>query len=131
MKLTSQNVNTVLRECLFKEGEDTSTAAIAEGVISKFRFNSYRLAEKSPEIAEMLSELPDDFHSDKGGGMSFLNACVDRNGDQWGGHSSIDELLCLGIATGQAAILFPREMWSVFPGGMPYFSVSPKLQPAA
>jgi hypothetical protein len=45
-------------------------------------------------------------------------------GKQWGEHSNIEELLCLGTAIGKVHFQFPRDMWSMFPGGMPYFSVS-------
>jgi hypothetical protein len=31
----------------------------------------------------------------------------------------------LGIATKQAEILLPREMWPALPGGMPYIAVFP------
>jgi hypothetical protein len=38
-------------------------------------------------------------------------------------------LLVLGIATEQATILLPREVWKTLPGGMPYFSI--KTEPDA
>lgn len=123
MKLTSQNVDTVFMDCLFEDGEDTSNPAIAEGVINKFGFHKDRLESHKEEIKEMLQCLPDEFHREKGGGWTFLNACMDRDDIQWGEHQSIEKLLVLGIATGQAKIQMPREMWSILPGGMPYFQV--------
>jgi len=77
-----------------------------------------------------LSELPDEFHDTKGGGMSFLSACERRDGRHWGDHRSIEQLLALGIGTNQSRILLPRSMWNVLPGGMPYFSVVTDAQPA-
>jgi hypothetical protein len=58
--------------------------------------------------------------------MSFLNACMTKDDNQWGEHQNMEQLLALGIAIGYARILLPRNMWSVLPGGVPYFSVGPK-----
>lgn len=123
MKLTTTNVDAVINECLFKEGEDTSKAVIAEGVILKAGFHPERLAAHSNDIADMLADLPEPFKDSSGGGWSFLNACMNKDGEQWGEHRSIDALLTLGIAAGKAKILFDRKLWSSFPGGMPYFKV--------
>ena len=123
MKLTTENVESLFLDCLFRDGEDTSNPAVAEVVMSKIGFNRERIESHKGEIGEMLMELSDDFHSDKGGGMSFLNACMTCDGEQWGEHRSIDQLLALGIASGQAKMLLPRAMWSALPGGMPYFVV--------
>lgn len=121
--LTAENVETIFRDCLFRDGEDTSTGKIVDGVLGKFGFHPERLAAHKTEIAEMLGGLPDEFMAEKGGGWSFLNACMTKNGDQWGEHMNIEQLLVLGIATEQAKILMPREMWKMLPGGMPYFAV--------
>lgn len=121
--LTAENVETVFRDCLFRDGEDTAQAQIVEGVVSKFGFHPDRLAAHKTEIAEMLDGLPDEFKMAKGGGWSFLNACMTKRGDQWGEHRNIEQLLALGIASDQAKMLMPREMWKVLPGGMPYFAV--------
>lgn len=121
--LTARNVESVFKYCLFRDGEDTSNPAIADGVVSKFGFHRGRLEERKAEIRELLNGLSDDFQADKGGGMSFLNACMTRDGQQWGEHRNVEQLLALGIASEQAKILMPREMWSMFPGGMPYFAV--------
>lgn len=124
--LTAKNVESIFLHCLFKKDEDTSNAIIVEGVVGKFGFHPDRLIEKKAEIAELLEQLPDNFKAESGGGWSFLNACMTNSGDQWGEHRNIEQLLTLGIATDQARILMPRKMWSMFPGGMPYFSVSVK-----
>jgi len=68
--------------------------------------------------------LPDEFHTGKGGGWSFLDACNDRNGAQWTSlHRTMDQLVCLGHAIGAVSFCLPREMWKILPGGMPYFVV--------
>ncbi len=72
----------------------------------------------------MLQELPDDLQSDKGGGMSFLNDCNDKNGHQWTGlHLRMGQLFQLGIGLKIAKWQMPRAMWAAFPGGMPYVVV--------
>lgn len=124
MKLTAQNVETVLNDCLFREGEDTSAKLIGHGCIRDFGFHPDRLAKRREDVKSMLSELPESFQQSKGGGWSFLNACQTRDGEQWGEHCHIEQLLALGTALSLAKILLPKEMWPALPGGMPYFSVN-------
>ena len=75
----------------------------------------------------MLVELPNEFMEESaggGGGWSFLNTCYDKNGDQWTGmHLTMEQLFQLGIAAGVASYVMPRQMWAVFPGGMPYIVI--------
>jgi hypothetical protein len=41
---------------------------------------------------------------------------------QWTGEQRVTEALaCLGEAVGVFKCLSPREMWSVLPGGVPYY----------
>lgn len=124
-KLTSEAVNALALECLFREGEPTHDAIKVDGIVGKFGFHPARIAENADAIAALLAELPDEFHASKGGGWSFLNACMDRNGAQWGEHRDMEALFCLGIAAGKAKWQLPRDMWNVLPGGMPYVVVMP------
>lgn len=124
MNLTAQNVSETFMNCLFKEGENTENHIVAEGVMIKVGFHPERLKEATPKIEAMVNELPDEFKPNSGGGMLFLNACMDNKGNHWAEHSTIDQLVCLGIASGKLQYLMPREMWSVLPGGMPYLVVS-------
>jgi hypothetical protein len=122
--LTAEHVNAVFMDCIFKDGEDTSNHVVAEGIAHTVGFNPERLESHRQEITDMLAELPDDFKVSGGGGYSFLNACLDRNGNQWTGlHQTMEQLVQLGIATNQVEYCLPRDMWSAFPGGMPYFMV--------
>jgi hypothetical protein len=120
-KLTTSAVEDIFKKCLFTEGEDTSNAMIVEGINMKFGFHPGRLEENKAAIRELLYELPDEFI--KGGGWTFLNACVDKEGNQWGEHRNIEQLLCLGLATKQAGYVMTRDYWNIFPGGMPYIFV--------
>ncbi len=125
MELTTQNVREVLDKCFFtKEEADAKPTdyKVGEGVKMKLGFHPERLKANEENITSMLSQLPDEFIS--GGGWSFLNACNRKDGIQWADmHRSIDELICLGVASGHVTILM-REMASVMPGGVPYFSVT-------
>ena len=76
------------------------------------------------EVRDMLSRLPEPFHRTKGGGWLFLNACNDRNGVQWTDfHQQMEQLFQLGIGLGLVKCLMSREMWSILPGEMPFYSV--------
>lgn len=124
MKLTSENVEFVFLDCLFKDGEDKSDPAVAEGIVNKFGFHKKRLNSYIDDIANMLHQLPKEFQQDTGGGMSFLNACDNSDGEQWTGlHRIMEQLFVLGIATFEVKCLLPRDMWNILPGGMPYYVV--------
>lgn len=126
MELTAKNVNDVFMKCLFEDGEPTEGFVEAFGVITRVGFHPGRLEENRENIRSMLDSLPKEFKIREGGGMSFLNACNDKDGNQWTDlHKTIDELLCLGLATKLAKYVLPdREKWKIFPGGMPYFTVN-------
>jgi hypothetical protein len=123
MELTTDNVSKILKDSLFKDGVDTTNAVIVEGVRGKFGFDPTQLEKNKQHIVDMLSQLPNEFKSTGGGGWSFLQACMRSDDVQWGDHTSIDELICLGLAVGEVSFLMPRDMWSMFPGGMPYFAI--------
>jgi hypothetical protein len=123
MELTSKNVSEVFSDCLFKDGEDTTFAVKAEGIINDFGFNPERLVSHKEEIKSMLLQLPKEFKQSSGGGMSFLQACMDEKGYQWGEHRDMEQLFALGIAAELCICLMPRELWIALPGGMPYYVV--------
>jgi len=87
------------------------------------------LATHKKEIIDLLNELPDNFKEEVGGGWSFIQACVYKNGNHWGEHHSMEELLCLGIAIGRVKCLMPKDMWSILPGGVPYYAICKEDQP--
>jgi len=123
--LNPEFVQAIFNDCLFKPGEDTSNHVKAEGISCNIGFHPARLESHKDEIVAMLDELPDDFKESGGGGMSFLNACNDKHGNQWTGfHQRMEQLFQLGIGIGKVKLLMPREMWSALPGGMPYYVVT-------
>jgi len=120
-KLTSENVSRIVSDCLFRTGEDTSNAEMVQGFRHKFGFNPEKLEKNQSTIMGFLNQLADEFKD--GGGWSFLQACMDKEGEQWGEHSNVDELICLGMAIEKVEFVFEKEMWVNLPGGMPYIVI--------
>ena len=130
--LTAQRVEEIYRDSLFPDGDVTidtlpEDAVLTEGILRPTAFQRSRIEPHREEIVSMLHELPTEFQSVKnggGGGWSFLNACMTKSGEQWTGlHQTQDMLVQLGIGVGAAKYLMDREMWSAFPGGVPYLAV--------
>ena len=123
--LNPQNVERIVRHCLYKDeeiqdGDIPDNAIVLEGVTRSFGFHPDRIEESREEIADMVSQLHDTFKE----GWSFLNGCLKKDEEQWTGeHRVVEELFCLGMATGNMEMLTPREIWKVLPGCMPYFRV--------
>lgn len=125
-KLTAEKVKELLYKCCFNDEElaaGISSFMPAAGVQSKLGFHPGRVEEHAATIKELLDLLPEAFQEKGGEGASFLNACVDKEGNQWGEHINVDELLMLGLATGWVQYNLPREQWVMLHGGMPYFKV--------
>jgi hypothetical protein len=109
----------------FAEGKPAADTIIVEGIQGKFGFHPERLETQRGKVIEWLKLLPHQFRRNGGEGWSFLNACVQENGVQWTGlHRTVEELFCLAMGLGLAECQLPREMWSMFPGGMPYYVIN-------
>lgn len=127
--IKASEVRDTLRDCMFDDhGGDAlvkipADAIKVEGIMNTFMFDPKRVAGNREKINDMLDQLPDEFHLGKGGGMSFLQACMDRDGNHWGEHINMDELFVIGQAIGRVKYLLPREVWSALPGSMPYLVV--------
>jgi hypothetical protein len=124
--LVPKDIDDTFRECLYDESEVSDKdkapddAIIVEGIVMTVGFHPGRVAKNRDQIREWVKQLPDEFHADKGGGMSFLNMCNDRNGHQWGEHRVMEQLTCLAIAADLGKYCLPREAWSALPGSVPY-----------
>ena|SRR3989344_1243104 len=124
-KLNPERVESIFKDCLFRQGENTANHIKAEGITCIVGFHPERLTRHREEISAMLDELPNDFKGSGGGGMSFLNACNDRHGNQWTGlHQRMEQLFQLGIGIGKVKCLAPRNEWSALPGRMPYYVIN-------
>lgn len=128
--LSAVNVENVFTACL-AENPNAHNAVTVEGIMHTASFDRAKLADSHGRIAGMLDQLPSEFKAHDrggGGGWSFLNACMDRDNNQWTGlHLTMEKLFLLGFATDQAQWCLPREMWDALPGSMPYVVVTPKL----
>ncbi len=122
--LTNDNVEKIFVDCL-APNKDTEGAVLIEGVRTKAMFMPDKITEHKAEIIGMLSKFDPTFMQDQGGGWSFLNMCVDKNGHQWTDfHLTCDKLICLGLASGTVKFLIEdRKLWKIFPGSMPYIVV--------
>ena len=131
MKLSTQAVTDIFMDCLFKDGEliDNSKPygeyIEVEGLHNKFGFNPESVERNKTKILELLEQLPLPFRHREGGGWSFLQACMNKDNEQWTSlHKTMDELFCLGMAIGVVEYLLPdRDLWKVMPGGMPYLVI--------
>ena len=120
--LTSAAVTDVLTSLLYQDAPtDLSGAVMVHGIVTNYGFDPAKVAAAKPRVAAMIKELHSSFHRTGGGGMSFLNLCMDKNGRQWTGLHQVQEQLCaIAIAVGLAQWCVPQEMWKLMPGGMPY-----------
>ena len=127
--IDSTELDKAFKDCFFKPEEiinekPPGDAVIVEGIRAKFGFHPARLKAKRSQVIEWLKALPGEFHKGSGDGWSFLNACIDKNGQQWGEQISVEQLMCLGIGLGLVKYLLPRDMWQALPGSMPYFVIT-------
>jgi len=128
METKDEKVRKIVSRCLFSEAEVPNNippagAIIVDGIVNKFVFHVGRIEESKEEIRWLLNEMPESFHAQSGGGMSFLNLCLDKHGEHWAEHSTMCDLICLGIAAKMASYCLPRDKWHIFPGGMPYVTI--------
>lgn len=126
--IDSSQVLTIFLDCMFKEeelvdGNPVGDFVVGKGVMMDAGFNPVRLNQHKEEIIKILEELPDSFKKSGGGGMSFLNMCLDKEGKQWGEHRDCDHLIMLGNAIKKVDFPLPREMWSQLPGSVPYVTI--------
>lgn len=121
-KLTSENVTRLFLHCLFKGNEEKIGYKLVHGITMSTGFHPIRLKENKPIVANMLLQLPEEFHM--GTGNSFVYACETKNGVNWGCHKHVEQLLLLGLATELVKYTVPKSMWVGLPGGLPYFAVS-------
>lgn len=121
--ISSQEIRSMFMDSLFKPEElpasgtpDEGTFVRVEGIVGGFGFHPERVKTHAPRLKEIIAELDPNFLV----GWTFLNLPFDKNGNQWGEQPTANEFMCLSMANGLARYQFPREMWEVLPGGVPY-----------
>lgn len=124
-------VHELCRACLFAEGEAADVFMPGDGVHRSLGFHPERLLGAERQIREWLDALPEKFHLDVkiGGGWSFINGTVDRNGERWGELGHLDELLVMGNAINYARTIGDPVTWPSRPMGVPFFCIgdAPKV----
>lgn len=123
VEINSTNMSNIVietfKKCLFHPEDDPTKKQIVQGVVQNFAFCSDRLEENRETIVALLGNLPDVFTQ----GYSFLNLCIDKNGNQWTDYQAIcEQLMVMGIALDLLAYCFPRECWKALPGKLPYIA---------
>ena len=117
----AETVRDLFMACLFEEGEPMNDAVMVEGITMTVGFHPGRLSDRRDRIRDIAAQIvTDDFMAAKGGGTSFLNLCVDRDGAMWGEHVNCQELMLLCVGAGLASYCLPRSMWGIFQGAVPY-----------
>lgn len=124
--IKESRVKEIFKDCLFKNEEIINGVPIYKpkkviGIRTNYGFNPKRLLSYSKEINLILDNMNSEFES----GWSFLNLCFDKDNNQWtGNHSSVEELMCLGLAIGRITYCTDnKDLWDILPGGMPYIII--------
>lgn len=110
MELTAINVESVLVNCLFNEGENSVNHVKGTGIMLTTELHPFRLESNKDNIVSMLSQLPDASE-----GLPFQELCMTKEGSQWGEHYYIDLLVNLGSAINKLSLDKSRNMF-----GLPY-----------
>lgn len=127
MELTSENVESILKECLAGDDPDFGSPVEVEGIVNNYLLDAWKVESHREDIKSMVEQLPTEFLQDGGGGWSFLNLCMRADGVQWTGLHWVQEMLyALANVLGMAKIQLPREIWSALPGNVPYIVFDPE-----
>lgn len=126
--IDSNHLENVFKACLFQKEEVANgtpvDAVVVEGITATFGFHPQRLQFYRPMVKLWLAHLPEKFQKSKGGGWSFLGACIDANNNQWTGmHCCVEYLFCLGLGLGLVERPIPKNAWDLLPGDLPYYVV--------
>jgi hypothetical protein len=116
----AEKVHELMMDCLNGKEEG---AVMVEGIVRTFGLNPEKLTFHHNRIKEILDDMQPPFHVSSGGGWTFLNLCEDRDGVHWAEHPTMESMVALGIGAGMVKYCMPKEMWSAFPGGMPYLMI--------
>ena len=121
--IDTQELEKTFLSCLYSDDESIDGHIPVEGIMATYGLHPDRLEATREQVKGWLAQLPEAFHKSGGGGMSFLNACMTRDDEQWGEHPSMEKLFVLGMGLGLVKCCMPRAMWRVLPGGMPYYVI--------
>lgn len=120
MELTANNVQTIAKDCLFRDGEDTTNHLIGDAIIVTIGFHPERLEAHREDIKSMLDQLHPNFRMSVKGGWTFLNMSTRADGTLWAEQPTCGVLVALANALGLMKFCLPRELWAALPGNVPY-----------
>lgn len=103
------------------KGEVPPGAVLIEGIVNNFGLHPERLMNEAENIRQILLKVVNDEYKTPDG-ASFLGLCVDREGNQWAEHPTMEALCGLAMGLRWATCVMPREFWIVLPGGVPYYA---------
>lgn len=126
--IDATEIDELFRGCLFKEeeleGGKPEGAVIVQGIYVQYAFEPKRLEATRQKVMGYLKELPRGFrHTSEAESRSFLDGCMTESGEQWGEHRNVEQLFSLAIGLQLGGWLLPKELWSLLPGGLPYFQI--------
>lgn len=111
---------------MFRKYEDPGGTLSVTFMRKQFKFEE-ALADERPNLIAMINELPIEFLKNGGGGWSFLNVCVKRDGEQWTGlHMVMTQFVAMSAALGMAKELGTPDLWQLMPGAVPYVVFDPE-----
>jgi len=114
--LSAKRVNEIYNDCLWSEDKFSNEDALQvfSGVMRKAFLSKTNLKKHEEEIFKMLIELPDEFMQSKGGGWAFVNACIDKNNNQWAEQQTMEYLFMLGIGIDKVKAYIPLGVYTYF-----------------
>lgn len=139
--LRADDVHDAFIYCLVKreeapDGQPSEDAVLLEGISLNVELHKARLEEQREKVLGWIDDIPEGFLREKGGGWTFLNLTMTKQGDQWCEQPTAQALMLMAMGLGYAQYQLPRDIWRALPGGVPYvvFSKTPfekKDKPAA
>lgn len=128
-KTLYERVNAIMHDSLHRDDESTDAGVRADGIMRNFCFHPGRLESHRGEVIDILRKMPEAFFSHGGGGWSFLNLCMTKDGEHWAEHPTMEALCVLAFALKLGRWVMPKDFWVAMPGGMPYVVFNVPAQP--
>ena len=120
-ELNIDNVTNLYTKCLLSNLDFdidglTCNFSVGEGVATRCAFSTERLNANRENIACMIDQLQDIETA-----PSFLSLYYNQEGKKWTDEAMVVEMLVqMGTAASMLSFLYPPEIWSLLPGGVPY-----------
>lgn len=121
LKLSTENVQAIYNDCLFKKDQGFEFAIMKEGYHFLAFFDREKLEEHKGDISRLCEQLPRKFMKSSREGDIFINMWMNNEGQQWAeDHVAMDQLMIMGLATEKFELIVPTYITE----GMPYIVVN-------